>query len=87
MTALATEDRHPSSTGLHAQPAPKALALFLSAQILALESVYGAIPALERAADAAAGGRCATTSSMPAGTGGSIVRRRWCGAIWRGRGS
>lgn len=55
MTALATEDRHPSSTGLHAQPAPKALALFLSAQILPLESVYGAIPALERAADAAAG--------------------------------
>ena len=37
--------------------------------------------------NAAAGGRCATTSSMPAGTGGSIVRRRWCGAIWRGRGS
>lgn len=54
MTASATEARHPSSAGLHARPAAEALALLLDAQARALETVRAAIPALERAADAAA---------------------------------
>jgi len=54
MTASATEARHPSSAGLHARPAAEALALLLDAQAEAVQAVRDAIPALARAADAAA---------------------------------
>ena len=54
MTASATEARHPSSAGLHRRPGAEALALLLDAQVQALEALRGALPALERAADAAA---------------------------------
>lgn len=54
MTASATEARHPSSAGLHRRPAAEALALLLDAQLQALGALRAALPALERAADAAA---------------------------------
>lgn len=54
MTASATEARHPSSAGLHRRPGAEALALLLDAQVQALGALRGALPALERAADAAA---------------------------------
>lgn len=54
MTASSTESRHPASTGLHARSAPETLRLLLDAQIAAMGALRAALPAIERAADAAA---------------------------------
>lgn len=54
MTERNTEARHPASQGLHARDASAVLGALLSAQVQAIEALRPALPALERAADAAA---------------------------------
>lgn len=54
MTERNTEARHPASQGLHARDASAVLDALLSAQARAIEALRPALPALERAADAAA---------------------------------
>lgn len=54
MTERNTEARHPASQGLHARDASVVLGALLSAQVQAIEALRPALPALERAADAAA---------------------------------
>ncbi|MBT0779899.1 N-acetylmuramic acid 6-phosphate etherase [Paracoccus sp. pheM1] len=54
MTASGTEARHPASTGLHARPGGDVLRILLEAQVAALAALQPALPALERAAEAAA---------------------------------
>lgn len=54
MDRRSTEDRHPSSHGLQAVPAETALSRLLDAQLDAVAAVRPAVPALSRAADAAA---------------------------------
>ncbi|MBL4927314.1 N-acetylmuramic acid 6-phosphate etherase [Fuscibacter oryzae] len=54
MTTPATERRHPQTQGLQALPGAAVLSLALDSQIAALSAVRPALPALERAALAAA---------------------------------
>ena len=53
MTASGTEARHPASTGLHARSGGDVLGILLQAQVSALAALEAALPALERAAEAA----------------------------------
>ncbi|MDK8873710.1 N-acetylmuramic acid 6-phosphate etherase [Paracoccus sp. SSJ] len=53
MTASGTEARHPASTGLHARSGSDVLGILLQAQVSALGALEAALPALERAAEAA----------------------------------
>ncbi|WP_287885284.1 MULTISPECIES: N-acetylmuramic acid 6-phosphate etherase [Paracoccus] len=53
MTASGTEARHPASTGLHARSGGDVLGILLQAQVSALGALEAALPALERAAEAA----------------------------------
>ncbi|WP_104491464.1 N-acetylmuramic acid 6-phosphate etherase [Paracoccus denitrificans] len=53
MTASGTEVRHPASTGLHARSGSDVLGILLQAQVSALGALEAALPALERAAEAA----------------------------------
>ncbi|GLK62708.1 N-acetylmuramic acid 6-phosphate etherase [Paracoccus kondratievae] len=55
MTASGTEARHPASAGLHARTGDEVLRILLDAQVAALGALRPALPAIERAADAAAG--------------------------------
>ncbi len=71
MTDRATEARHPKSAGIHCLPGPDALSHLLDAQLMALMSVTAAIPALDRAASAAAESLCSGGKLAYAGAGSS----------------
>ena len=66
-----TEARHPHSAGLHSLPGDAALSHLLEAQLTALATVRPAIPALDRAATAAANSLLAGGKLAYAGAGSS----------------
>ena len=66
-----TEARHPHSAGIHSLPADAALSHLLEAQLAALAMVRPAIPALDRAATAAANSLLAGGKLAYAGAGSS----------------
>lgn len=66
-----TEARHPNSAGLHALPGQVALSHLLDAQLAALATVRPAIPAIDRAATAAAESLRAGGKLAYAGAGSS----------------
>ncbi|MEY4872634.1 MAG: hypothetical protein RLZZ563_1964, partial [Pseudomonadota bacterium] len=66
-----TEARHPHSAGLHSLPGDAALSHLLDAQLAALATVRPAIPALDRAAAAAANSLLAGGKLAYAGAGSS----------------
>lgn len=66
-----TEARHPHSAGIHSLPGDAALSHLLEAQLAALATVRPAIPALDRAATAAANSLLAGGKLAYAGAGSS----------------
>ena len=71
MTDRSTEALHPASKGLHLAPGAEALSRLLAAQAQALTVVQTALPALDAAAEAAAGALRAGRKMGYAGAGSS----------------